>query len=415
MIEFREEELHTDGDEMCKACFKEINEITKTIRNRRAAKKVGIRRYSATKCDACLGYNPEITISDAKEAKDAESRFDKLANKIAKEYREDGKSPEEAMKIGEATAAKIGRAKYGSRRFARMAHDSESVETETKMGKYSYETTCRCGTTATWDGGHKFPIEVDQIDWPSPSFDHFEMQLSMKCPNPECDEYHFCHIEEDYISKPKFSAEEMAHDAETFEAEKIKGQTQSNIAAKFFVGFDRKGELVGRGKFKTYASALKKAKMVAKKEGNSRVVSPNGAALWMSNGKGLFQEGKLTTQAKEFYDAEEMANAYLEAEYEYFGGHHGYHKKDAEIDDRDIWNPDRAAIDALRGDREMMDKMEEQGIFIGRHPGRYDDSGNWIEYVDYYEYKKPLPMWAQVGLVAGVATAIAFAAKKMRE
>ena len=103
--------------------------------------------------------------------------------------------------------------------------------------------------------------------------------------------------------------------AESFDAEKIKGQTQSNIYAKFFVGHVSNDELRGNGKFKTYDSAVKKAKEVAKKEGNSRVVSPMGAALWTSNDKGLFQAGHLTKEAKRFYNSEEeMAVGYLSAE-----------------------------------------------------------------------------------------------------
>jgi len=43
----------------------------------------------------------------------AESRFDKLSNEIADEYEEKGMSPEKAQEVGDATAAKIGRAKYG--------------------------------------------------------------------------------------------------------------------------------------------------------------------------------------------------------------------------------------------------------------------------------------------------------------
>ena len=43
----------------------------------------------------------------------AESRFDKLSNEIANEYKEKGMSPEKAQEVGDATAAKIGRAKYG--------------------------------------------------------------------------------------------------------------------------------------------------------------------------------------------------------------------------------------------------------------------------------------------------------------
>jgi len=50
----------------------------------------------------------------------AESRFDKLSNEIAEEYEEKGKSPEEAERIGDATAAMIGRKKYGKKGMMRM-------------------------------------------------------------------------------------------------------------------------------------------------------------------------------------------------------------------------------------------------------------------------------------------------------
>ncbi len=56
----------------------------------------------------------------------AESKFDKLAKEIAEEYEEKGKSPKEAMEIGEATAAKIGRAKFGKKKFAKMGQKAES-------------------------------------------------------------------------------------------------------------------------------------------------------------------------------------------------------------------------------------------------------------------------------------------------
>ena len=56
----------------------------------------------------------------------AESKFDKLAKEIAADYRKKGKSPEEALEIGEATAAKIGRAKFGKKKFARMGKKAET-------------------------------------------------------------------------------------------------------------------------------------------------------------------------------------------------------------------------------------------------------------------------------------------------
>ena len=58
------------------------------------------------------------------DVKMAESRFDKLSKEIADEYEEKGMSPEEAEKIGDATAAKIGRAKYGKKKFDKMAEGS---------------------------------------------------------------------------------------------------------------------------------------------------------------------------------------------------------------------------------------------------------------------------------------------------
>lgn len=51
---------------------------------------------------------------------DAESRFDKLSNEIANEYKEKGMSPEKAQEVGDATAAKIGRAKYGKTGMMKM-------------------------------------------------------------------------------------------------------------------------------------------------------------------------------------------------------------------------------------------------------------------------------------------------------
>ena len=63
----------------------------------------------------------------------AESKFDKLAKEIAEEYEEKGKSPKEAMEIGEATAAKIGRAKFGKKKFAKMGQKAESFEAEKKV------------------------------------------------------------------------------------------------------------------------------------------------------------------------------------------------------------------------------------------------------------------------------------------
>lgn len=72
------------------------------------------------------------------ESFEAESNFDKLANKIAAQYRKKGKSAKEAMRIGKATAYKIGARKYGKAGMARKARAgmrAEGFEGESPMMK----------------------------------------------------------------------------------------------------------------------------------------------------------------------------------------------------------------------------------------------------------------------------------------
>ena len=59
----------------------------------------------------------------------AESNFDKLSHEIAEEYEEKGKTPEEAQEIGDATAAKIGRMKYGKKGMERKSLKGKEAET----------------------------------------------------------------------------------------------------------------------------------------------------------------------------------------------------------------------------------------------------------------------------------------------
>ncbi len=49
------------------------------------------------------------------------SRFDRLKGHIAREYEAKGLSPEKAEAIGAATAAKIGREKYGEKGMEQKA------------------------------------------------------------------------------------------------------------------------------------------------------------------------------------------------------------------------------------------------------------------------------------------------------
>ncbi len=69
------------------------------------------------------------------ESFEAESNFDKLANKIAAQYRKKGKSAKEALKIGKATAYKIGARKYGKAGMARKARAGMRAEEFHAEGK----------------------------------------------------------------------------------------------------------------------------------------------------------------------------------------------------------------------------------------------------------------------------------------
>lgn len=57
----------------------------------------------------------------------AESKFDRLARHIAREYRERGYSEEEAQRIGHETAAKVGREKYGEKRMEQKAESAREA------------------------------------------------------------------------------------------------------------------------------------------------------------------------------------------------------------------------------------------------------------------------------------------------
>ncbi len=92
----------------------------------------------------------------------AESKFDKLAKEIAEEYEEKGKSPKEAMEIGEATAAKIGRAKFGKRKFAKMGQKAESFGADEEL-EYPCDV---CGKPSDYnfqDGTLRWKIKDDEF------------------------------------------------------------------------------------------------------------------------------------------------------------------------------------------------------------------------------------------------------------
>jgi len=74
----------------------------------------------------------------------AESKFDKLSKKVAASYMKKGMSAKEAKRIGDGTAANIGRRKYGKAGMARKAKAGRKAETFSAELK---RDSCCCGAT----------------------------------------------------------------------------------------------------------------------------------------------------------------------------------------------------------------------------------------------------------------------------
>lgn len=138
-------------------------------------------------------YEPDSYYGGA-ESFGAESNFDKLANKIAAQYRKKGKSAKEAMRIGKATAAKIGFKKYGKagmRRKAmrgRMAKGAEGsmpkksiipnviifgvlgvtayLATKIKSVEFGADGDCGCGCKGAKVGGCGDTKQADEGHYP---------------------------------------------------------------------------------------------------------------------------------------------------------------------------------------------------------------------------------------------------------
>ncbi len=71
----------------------------------------------------------------------AESKFDKLSDKIAKQYRKKGMSAKEAKEIGNKTAYTIGRKKYGKAGMAKKARAGMRAESFEAQGNPDKTTT----------------------------------------------------------------------------------------------------------------------------------------------------------------------------------------------------------------------------------------------------------------------------------
>lgn len=119
---------------MCSTCGckgAEDSDISKNIFGnmrdaKKRAKQLGTKQIHSHDLNGDKVFMPFKTHQEYQknmgaESFEAESNFDKLANKIAAQYRAKGKSPAEAERIGKATAAKIGFKKYGKAGMRRKA------------------------------------------------------------------------------------------------------------------------------------------------------------------------------------------------------------------------------------------------------------------------------------------------------
>ncbi len=230
---------------------------------------------------------PEVTVYQSAEqipsfsnlSHKAESRFDKLADKVAKGYERKGMSSAKAHEIGDATAYDVGVRKYGKAGMERLARE---------------------GRRDRRDAESKFDKLSDKI-----AKQYRKKGMSAKKAKEIGNKTAYT------IGARKYGKAGMARKAragmraESFDAQGNPDKRTTTQYANFYVGFeDDEGELRGGGKFKKYDDALAQADIVSEREGNSRIVTTRGFALWTDDGKGMWQEGYDKTVAKEFYSAE---------------------------------------------------------------------------------------------------------------
>jgi len=231
---------------------------------------------------------PEVTVYQSAEqipsfsniAHKAESKFDKLSDKIAKQYEKKGMSPKKAKEIGNKTAYTIGRKKYGKAGMARKARAGRRAESFDAEDDY----------VIVDKGDYKVRVHKKDLD-------RFNRSTMHK-------------IHSDKHKEGLMYDEETRRwiplEAESFEAQGNPDKRTTTQYATFYVGWeDEEGELRGGGKFKKYDDALAQAKIVSDRNGNSRIVSTRGFALWTDDGKGMWQEGYDKADAKKFYSAED--------------------------------------------------------------------------------------------------------------
>ena len=288
----------------------------------------------------------------------AESKFDKLSDKIAKQYEKKGMSAKKAKEIGKKTAYTIGARKYGKAGMARKARRGRRAESfgaesicsfqncdeQTLMHMMGYGgSACEVGVVQEMirDGRFDLPtmryvVSYYERNWGGCDDEVFALlgmtdaygaesfeaedgyvivdrgNYKVRVHKKNLDRFNRSTMHKIHSDKHKeglmYDEETMRWiplEAESFEAQGNPDKRTTTQYAKFYVGFeDDEGELRGGGKFKKYDDALAQADIVSEREGNSRIVTTRGFALWTDDGKGMWQDGYDKKVAKEFYSAE---------------------------------------------------------------------------------------------------------------
>ncbi|MBT4662388.1 MAG: hypothetical protein HOC18_10860 [Candidatus Marinimicrobia bacterium] len=164
---------------------------------------------------------PEVTVYQSAEqipsfsnmAHKAESKFDKLSDKIAKQYEKKGMSPKEAKEIGAKTAYTIGRRKYGKAGMARKARAgmrAESFEAEEWDFGDDREALRKGDEHSDFNNAWRWIFKTKRREWPKwgqKFYDKYKWTLDDPHWNPQLDAESFGadenHTNKDYKNMQK--------------------------------------------------------------------------------------------------------------------------------------------------------------------------------------------------------------------
>jgi hypothetical protein len=118
----------------CDECKKEIGTKEEIMEDMVEAHKVERNKTVEILCEDCYHEQP---LGSLEEDYNAESRFDTLANKVAKDYESKGYSDKEAMEIGKKVAYSQGVKKYGKAGMTRLSKEGRKKSMQKSADSYS--------------------------------------------------------------------------------------------------------------------------------------------------------------------------------------------------------------------------------------------------------------------------------------